>query len=77
MQEKNEKLEMILNSLKERNLTIEDLKANGEEFPEDDEEIEVLNGVDLSDGIDDSQTISQSTKLREDDTKDVDLDGFF
>lgn len=78
MDEKNEKLEELLASLKERNMTIEDLKPSGEEFPEEDEDVELLDDDD-DDSFDDTsiENTDSNIELEEDDSKEVDLGDFF
>lgn len=77
MNEKNEKLEELLNSLRERNMTLEDLKPSGESF-DDEEEIELLDDDDndQSEEFIDDNSFSNVT-LREDNSKEVDLGDFF
>ena len=78
MDEKNEKLEELLASLKERNMTIEDLKPSGEEFPEEEEDVELLDDDD-DDSFDDTsiENTDSNIELEEDDSKVVDLGDFF
>lgn len=78
MDEKNEKLEELLASLKERNMTIEDLKPSGEEFPEEEEDVELLDDDD-DDSFDDTsiENTDSNIELEEDDSKEVDLGDFF
>lgn len=81
MEEKNEKLEALLSSLRERNISVEDLKRNSQNstVEEDEEEdVELLDNDSDDDIIYDSYDDSQSTivDLKEND-KDVDLGDFF
>lgn len=78
MEDRNEKLESLLESLKERNMTLEDLKTSHEEYSEDEEDIELLDDESDNDEVEDYiDTTSSTVTLREDDSKEVDLDDFF
>lgn len=84
MKNRDEKLEELLNSLRERNMTLDDLKTTGEDNyddiddddDDDDDDLELLD--DDSNQFDESNgEMVSNVELREEDDKEVDLGDFF